>query len=170
MNIEIERKYQVGEVGTIKERILAAGAASKGDKQSTDLYFVVPQEIEHTKYLRLRSQGQETKGVLAYHEPVDNLVANEWEVDVSDLKTTTEILQKLGYEPEITVNKNRETLELDGCEVVIDQVEGLGGFVEIEAPSKETLVALEDKLQLGQFPVIAGIGYPDLLKQKTAGS
>jgi adenylate cyclase class 2 len=82
--------------------------------------------------LRLR---QDTRIRLTYKDDAsvqDGIVSRfEAEVEASDFDTMDTILRKLGYIPYMTYEKYRTTYELDGAEIVLDELP-YGNFVEIE--------------------------------------
>jgi adenylate cyclase class 2 len=102
--------------------------------------------------VRLR---QDTRARLTYKEDAvvqDGIVSRtELEVEVSDFAAMQTILAKLGYHPHMVYEKYRTTYELDGAEIVLDEMP-YGNFVEIEgdAPVIDTLVkrlGLEDAVR-----------------------
>ncbi len=162
MNIEIEKKFEINDYLTAKSEIQKLGAKQVSKTQDVDSYFAVPQKIPNTRYLRVRTKNG--KSTIAYHEVVNNLETKEWEVEVSDGNMASELITKLGFKKEVVVDKNREKFQLMDAEILIDNVKGLGYFVEIEAPNEVMLDEISCKLTLGKQ--IVGVGYPDLIKAK----
>ncbi len=80
----------------------------------------------------------------------DNIISRfEAEVEVSDFDTMRVILEHLGYAPAMVYEKYRTTYELNGAEIVLDEMP-YGNFVEIEGEADviRTLIpqlGLEDK-------------------------
>ena len=58
--------------------------------------------------------------------------------------------------------KRRETWELGGCQVALDEVPHLGTYVEIEGPDTETIRRVQHQLGLGSCPHVPP-GYVSLL-------
>ncbi|MGB9965500.1 class IV adenylate cyclase [Halobacterium hubeiense] len=56
----------------------------------------------------------------------------EFETLVGSGETAREIFSRLGFDPAATVRKLRETHHVDGFEVLLDAVEGVGEYVEVE--------------------------------------
>lgn len=166
MNTEIERKFAIEDIDIIKQNLKKLNAIFKGSKRNIDTYFVVPQDVKSTKYLRIRIKENNSNGEFAYHEVISDLETREWETGISDVIIAKEILDKLGFEVDVIIDKYRETYEVEGCEVVLDLVKDLGSFIEIEASSEKQLQELAKKLCVEQSRVISGAGYPDLLKKK----
>ena len=78
---------------------------------------------------------QDTRARFTYKGPGkvnDGIMSRfEAEVEVSDFETMSLILEHLGYRPYMTYEKYRTTYELDGAEIVLDEMP-FGNFVEIE--------------------------------------
>ena len=167
MNTEYEKKYSISNKRLIKNRLIEIGARSLGTKSSEDIYFKVPEKTPRTHYLRLRTnKGNSANCTLAYHEVVNDLETREWETNVENLRVMKEIINKLGFDVDVVVSKNRETFELGESEIVVDEVKNLGNFIEIESPSKNEIDQIADKLKINDQDIVSGLGYPDLLKQK----
>ena len=168
MNQELERKFNITNVRSIKLKIKKIGARFLNISESKDIYFKVPQKIKSTKYLRIRTKDNNLNGTLAYHEVLNDYNTKEWEVDISDAKTTKAVIEKLGFEMDVIIQKTREKYQFDKIEILIDQVKNLGAFIEIEAPTIKSLKDTIILLELDQKDIISGSGYPDLLKEKCA--
>jgi len=56
----------------------------------------------------------------------------EFETTVGDREEMAAVLDGLGFEPAADVRKLRESHELDGFTVLLDAVEGVGDYVEVE--------------------------------------
>jgi len=75
----------------------------------------------------------------------------EFETGVGSGDTMREIISRLGFEPAATVRKLRETHHLDDFEVLLDAVEGVGEYVEVETEvesDSEVEAAREDAYAL----------------------
>jgi predicted adenylyl cyclase CyaB len=57
---------------------------------------------------------------------------DEIETSVSDGEETVKLLENLGFNKSITIDKNRESFQYDSFAIEIDEVEGLGKFAEFE--------------------------------------
>jgi adenylate cyclase class 2 len=80
--------------------------------------------LRHDKRNRLtyKEGGNEQDGIIS---------RTEIEVEVSDFDAMQTILMKLGYSPHMIYEKFRTTYEIDGAEVVLDEMP-YGNFMEIE--------------------------------------
>lgn len=165
MNIEIEKKYKISDYEETKAKVEKLGAKTISLKTTNDRYFEVPQEVARTKYLRIRFDKGEDSGTLSYHEVIDDLQTKEWEISVDQADVAQQILEKLGFQPEVDVYKEREKFQLEDSEIVLDKVKNLGNFIEIEAPNLETLEKIAHNLGLEEKNIITDAGYPDLIKE-----
>ncbi|MCC7570513.1 class IV adenylate cyclase [Candidatus Micrarchaeota archaeon] len=103
------------------------------EKNQKDKYFVPKnrdffQEKPTKEYLRIRHQEGHSK--LAYHfchfqNNGDLLKSDEYETEIKDPKTMTEILEKLGFIKKVTVTKHRKYYEYKNFEVLIDYIKEL---------------------------------------------
>jgi len=71
----------------------------------------------------------------------------EHELEISDGDKMLEILQLINYKKVPIVNKKRIKTKLNDIEIVIDVVEGLGEFIEVEKIVSEENVELRQKIQ-----------------------
>lgn len=164
MQIEIERKFKVTDFHAPLEELKELGANFESSKVTEDVYFKISQRVKNDRYLRIRRNGNDKNGSLAYHEVPDDNITEEWETEVSEFEITKKLIQKLGFSIDVTVIKKRDKYKLDGEQILLDEVKGLGLFIEIEATSMENLKGLIKKLNLKEKNIISGAGYPDLLK------
>ncbi len=67
----------------------------------------------------------------------NNLSKLEKEVVVSDAKITSEMIELMGYKKAMELNKKRRKANFNNYEICIDEVEGLGDFIEVEKMSDE---------------------------------
>jgi len=96
---------------------------------------------------------------LTYKGPLvdaDSKTREEHETGVDDGDTAAAIFDGLGFEPAAVVEKHRTFYELDGYTVTLDQVAGLGEFVEVEAETE----ASDDvaSVREGAFEVLRTLG------------
>ncbi len=117
----------------------------EGEVEQVDLYYQHPCRDfgETDEALRLRRAGDRT--VLTYKGPRvgEEKSREEVEVEVEDFGAMDKILRKLGFEPleRVKVKKRREVYRVKFAgrevEVTLDEVEGLGTFLELECSVKD---------------------------------
>lgn len=84
-----------------------------------------------TNVLRLRDE--DGKIIFTFKQPgVVQLQKLEHEVTVSDAEEMTRILEHLGYYQVTAFNKVRQKCKFGKYEICLDEVEGLGSFIEVE--------------------------------------
>jgi len=101
----------------IRQEVLVDGVADDTD----DADFDWPTDAGTTK--------------LTYKGPLvddSSKTREEFETGVTDRDAMEGILDGLGFEPAATVRKHRRRFALSGYTVTLDEVDGLGEFVEVE--------------------------------------
>ena len=148
--LEVELKASLSgiAVDTVLSHAMAAGFMPGEQVQETDVYFNGTQrDFRHTdEALRLRSvlslPDGSCESLLTYKGPKLDQISNtrtEYETAISDEKTMEKVLEALGYQPVFTVEKIRRTYRLHDVTLCMDEVMGLGHFLELE-----TLVPTEE--------------------------
>lgn len=148
---EVEAKARVPSADEARKRLRALGAERLGREEQRDTYFAHPQRdfASTDEALRLREAWGEAE--LTYKGPKlgDRAkLREELTVRVAPVEELELVLQRLGFREVTVVRKWRETWKLRGAEVAVDEVEGLGSFVEVElgAQRAEDTPALADKV------------------------
>lgn len=151
-NLEVEVKFLVPDLAPIRDRLLEVGAQL--DKPRVHEHNIRYDNawdglLRKAKLLRLR-QDQSVR--LTYKgDPMQEVqseakVREELEIEVSDFATTAAILERIGFEQRQVYEKYRETFQLIGVEVVLDELP-FGNFVELEG-EEEGIRKAADLLQL----------------------
>ena len=147
--LEAELKASLGDmsVEALLDRALARGFAPEGAVRERDVYFNgAGRDFRRTdEALRLRSVvllDGTRKSLVTYKGPKLDQVSNartEYETAVSDGETAEKLLEALGYRPLAVVDKVRRTYRMEDVTLCLDEVEGLGGFLELEilVPAEE---------------------------------
>ena len=137
--LEIEVKFYLTDMESIRGRLSQMGAESKGRVFESNVRYEDKNRtlIKKKSLLRLR---RDEKTILTYKSspPVASTefkVFNELEVEVGDHITMNQILKKLGFHPEQTYEKWRETLILGRTRFYLDSMP-YGNFLEIEGSEK----------------------------------
>lgn len=163
MGIEIEAKMAVDDHDAVREALGANGARQISRVLETNHILDTSDHSLETggKGLRVRVnrnladateetvltvKGPLKPGPLKSREENELIVGNAEEAEL--------FLQALGYRPVFTFQKRRETWEMGDCKVELDELPGLGRFVEIEGPDESTVLAAREQLGLGARPAI----------------
>lgn len=174
MNEEIEIKVGV-ENPDHALSILNEKAEFISSKDQRDEYFVKENEDyfkeEPTKkYLRVRFDDRNSIAFHYCHYDGSKLLkTDEYESEISNPEAVYEIFKLIGLIPKVTVVKHRKTFIYKDFEIVLDHVENLGYFVEVEAlkpqEAKETLeecYSVLEELEIKWQPC-PDMGYPDMV-------
>jgi adenylate cyclase class 2 len=160
---EIEAKMRVPDHGPIRERLRRLGAEPEGVAIETNVIFDRPDHSLQAAGAGLRVRR--AKDVEAGR--VKQTITYKGKLQTAALKTREEVelvvsdgdgvllLERLGFVKIFSFEKRRETWELDGCHVELDELPRLGTFVEIEGPGESAVMPLREKLGLGQSPLIS---------------
>ena len=138
-NLEVEVKFLIDDLATLRERLAAAGARQiKPRLYERNVRFDDREErlLSQGQLLRLRQDDGARltfKGMVGEHEDSSSeaKVREELEITIGDLDTAAAILERLGFTPRQVYEKYRETFVLGDVEVVLDELP-FGDFVELE--------------------------------------
>lgn len=164
---EVEQKFPVDDLAAIEAKLTALGAESREPVTQIDTYYAHPVRdfAETDEALRIRTVGDEHR--ITYKGPrVDLTTKTRREIELPLASGTAaaaeyqELLELLGFHAVFQVKKRRRPLTLSWqghtVEGALDEVDGLGTFVELElsaddnslASAQAALAALAEHLQL----------------------
>ncbi len=136
---ETEGKFRAEDLREVEDKLRKLDARLLEEVQETDIYYnyadpACGDMVSSDEALRLRVRsggGAELtyKGPRA-RGPYKRRV--ELTVGISDPRTMMEILRRIGFAEAAVVRKKRRTYRLGRAIVALDEVEGLGSFVEVE--------------------------------------
>ena len=142
------------------ERALALGAEDQGEIRQRDTYFAAARG-------RLKLREQETGGSALWDELIEYSprglrpaarTSSYRRVPVADAAPLREALDA-AYGTLVTVEKRRRLLLWEGVRIHLDDVEGLGSYVELEA-SAEAGLGPQRRARQGRAPA-RGAGIED---------
>jgi adenylate cyclase, class 2 len=168
MNYEVEQKHRVVDVAALTAQLAQRGVQLEPAIAQSDRYFAHPARdfVKTDEALRIRTS--DGKSFVTYKGPKLDVVTktrhelelplNEQDADGSQF---AELLAALGFRPVATVRKQRRKFRIDHAgrhvEGSIDEVDGVGTFVELELISddenleaaKQVIRELAAELDLG---------------------
>lgn len=136
--IEVEVKAKCDP--EIANKILAMGAVLKRTEHHHDIYFNSPSRDFRRTDEALRIRIKEEGARLTYKGPkLDTRTKSRLEltVELDDPLAMEKILAELGFRPSGEVRKQRTKYTLGEVTFALDDVEGLGSFLEIEASAED---------------------------------
>lgn len=137
--LEIEIKARLDHRQTMEHALLEKGFSHTGIRLETDIYYAgIDRSFKDTdEALRLRAtvSGDIRRAALTYKGPKLDAISQmreEYEVEVADKGTMHSILTSLGFSPVLTVKKERAYFQRGAITACVDEVEGLGSYMELE--------------------------------------
>ncbi|MCU0633012.1 MAG: class IV adenylate cyclase [Methanolinea sp.] len=141
--LEIELKARVGDLPAVRERLLLLHAEPEGRVMERDLYLNAPHRDfgKTDEALRIRHAGGRCTVTYKGQKKRDfHLKAREeLNCGVESGDVMTRIFLSLGFVEVAEVRKWREYFRFRDATVCLDEVEGLGEFVEIELNHPEAV-------------------------------
>ena len=143
--MEVEVKYQVPDRDQLLDRLAGLGVTLTGPVlQEDQAYAPADWSYGHSKigvsFARLRTEAD--AHLFTVKKPVtDEQACIEYECVVSDRDAMHHALLTMGWRPTVRIVKERRVGRWGPYSVCVDDVEGLGTFVELEAIAEETTEA-----------------------------
>jgi homotetrameric cytidine deaminase len=163
----VELKARDPDPARTLELALALGAGDEGEITQRDTYFGASRAR-----VKLREQTPGDDELIAYRRPDDDQarVSEYLRVAVPDAAALKEALDA-AYGTRVVVAKRRRLLLWEGVRIHLDEVDGLGTYMELEAlapsdddvdPARAKVARLRDELQIEDANLVSG-SYSDLL-------
>ncbi|MDB5189984.1 MAG: adenylyl cyclase CyaB [Parcubacteria group bacterium] len=126
--------------------------------------------LGNNDFLRLRVQNDGKTLFTFKHHPgrAINLDSAplELELEISSRETMEKILDLMGYKEAVRIKKVRRKTTYQNWEICVDEVEGLGSFVEVEELLDANDTVQEVQQRMEAFLAEMGVGAEDLLKNR----
>jgi adenylate cyclase, class 2 len=175
---EVEVKARVSDLDALQTTIEKLGIKFSKPVTQNDLVFAerldnFTESLSGVNFLRIRKQGNKT--LLTLKRPEANeTVSFEREVEIYDAEPMRQIIEFLGFKLAVRVNKKRRQAKHRDLELCLDDVEGLGTFIEVEKMAEENDDSLKIQKELYTFLKQFGItdadrvedGYDTLVAKK----
>lgn len=160
--MEIEIKLRVKNKEAIKDKLLKLGAIQKGTSTNIDHYFTVKHRdfMKTKECLRVRELPEKNISILTYKpattkkmEDAGFMWKDEMEIEVEDGMLMSRIFECLDCRKLATVHKVREKFVFRGFNVVMDELKGVGFFMEIEMMGEDV-----EEAESGMWKIIGELG------------
>lgn len=161
--MEIEIKAKLRDEAAVIEKLAALGCEFGAPVTQDDTVYVrtlgtLDDFLSNDVFLRIRMQN-DGRVILTAKRPAKKgaevLVKAEHEVQVNSAEEARQILGLMGYRPAVRVKKTRRKAHHGAYEICLDEIEGLGSFVELEVMGEEGEAAA---LQSQMFAFLQGLG------------
>lgn len=169
---EVEVKVKLKNKDEVIEKLKALGCVLSRKVQNDVVFF--PNDIKDLStrltgrnFLRIREQIKDgvTKYIFTLKQPqLNDFDCIEYETEISDPENLARALKLMGYYEFTRVNKVRDTGKVSGYEICLDEVEGLGSFMELEALGEEIGDSLKIQEELYLFLEQFGAGPEDKIE------
>ena len=141
MSIEVEIKLKIRNKTQVMDSLKTIGFLKDRYVVEKDIYYT----SEHHDFaalgeaLRIRKvkdlESQRETSVITYKgAKLDqvSMTRQELETEVGDGETVRKILEQIGFRPVSPVEKQRQYLQKDNMTACLDEVKGLGNYLELE--------------------------------------
>ena len=152
--LEIELKARVEDLSAVRSALRDRNARFLHRSHEHDIYYNAPHRDFGKSDEALRIRYSDGKAVVTYKgAKLKNLglkAREELNTAVESGGVFEQILFRLGFKKTATVDKWRETYVLADATIALDEVEGLGSFVEVEViaeSDKNAVLATIDRLK-----------------------
>lgn len=163
--IEIESKFKLlsnitrdNLIAILKNQLIAPISS----KHQIDTVFLLPEQVDApiipgSKVMRVRDVLNPETGELQQSlmtlkvEGQTKLVSDEYEFTISDGSVARQILTVLGWQEVVTVDKVRHESKTEDYTICINEVAGLGLFIELEVLAEDEVNADNIQQQMYSF-------------------
>ena len=163
--IEIESKFKVSSSMTHDELLAVLKdqfITSISSKHQIDTVFLLPEQVDTpitpgSKIMRVRDVLNPETGELQQSlmtlkvEGQTKLVSDEYEFAVDDGNAARQMLTALGWQEIVTVDKVRLESKTENYTICIDEVAGLGLFIEMEVLTEDSADVKNIQQQMRNF-------------------
>lgn len=162
---EVEIKFKLKEPDKIKEKIESRKCNFKELKQDDHIFVkngITSENIQPGENI-LRIREENGKNYLTLKQRKNHL---ELETRIEDEKVANEMLKAMDYYELVEVKKTRLECKLNGFNLTIDNVDGIGYFMEIEKVISNENNIEKTKKEIMEFALAIGLTEADIENQK----
>lgn len=163
--MEIEAKIKLKDLRKLHASLKSAGAIFDGCSFERNWLFDHPEQTlaKQDKLLRVRQDRKASLTFKGPRHPSEYKKRGELELEFPDASSASSLLRAVGFDEWFYYEKIREVWRLDNSEIDVDELPGLGLFVEVEGPSDEDIEAVRKRLKLPRDYI--NISYVELLRE-----
>lgn len=164
---EIEVKAKINDLPKLLKRCREQGILLSDSEREVDtLFSVIPNFYEEREkgilpigLTRVREKGNgEVTITYKKHQTGIHLDKVEYEVTTSDAKNAKAIFEAIGLIPILVMEKTRQKAHIGEYEVCLDEVAGLGTYIEIEKLLPESDTTPGEEVQRELWEVLSSLG------------
>jgi len=138
---EIEVKAKLNQPDSVLQAAAKLGISFGEPVRQEDTTYVQHHDYSKPDWniFRLRSTQGRTLLTMKFKASDRTHDNHEYETVVSDRQQAENMLLRLGYNRDVAINKNRRIAKYQDYEICLDEVDGLGKFIEIEKLAEDTV-------------------------------
>lgn len=140
MKTEIEVKFLNIDLDAMREKLQSIGAVCDQPMQvMRRVTFDTPEMKSKNGFVRVRDEGHRITMTYKQYNEMSLTGAKEIELNVNSYEDALLFVQAVGAKTKSTQEARRELWHLDDAEIVLDEWPWLNPYMEIEAPSEESV-------------------------------
>jgi len=129
--VEVEIRFKAENLS--EDLLRSIGAKLISESKEVDKYFKFSKDKERSFILRIREKNNEFLLTLKGSSKLKTDCAwPEWETKINNHKELENFLINNNFEELVMINKLRKKFKYQNFEINLDNIEGLGKFVEVE--------------------------------------
>ena len=168
--IEIEVKAHLKNKNQVIEKLQTLGGVlSESIRQVDTVYTRIPAKtveeyLKNDHFVRIREKS-DGRFIFTVKKPLSKevLTKAEHETEIKNAKELERALFLMGYKIANKVIKVRQTTHVKDFEICIDEVEGMGSFIEVEKMSEGDVDLI--RKDLNEFIISLGVSLEDEVKK-----
>lgn len=140
--METEIRAKIINPEKFEHKLLDLGAKFIKTREQLDVYFseiYLCEKLGYSFLIRIRNDGGKISLTYKGAQLKRDGVWEEYEFEIKDQHSGVEMLKAMGLEEVIQVRKKRREYKLNDFSICLDDIDGLGEFVEIELIGGGTL-------------------------------
>jgi adenylate cyclase, class 2 len=149
--LEIELKVRVPDLASVRERLAALHATMTERTFEHDVYYNAPHRDFASTDEALRVRYSNGRVIVTYKgakRPDFKFKAREEiNIGIENGETFEKLLHRLGFQDTAVVDKVREYYRYENASIALDDVNGLGFFVEIELSGQKNAENAENVIK-----------------------
>lgn len=163
---EVEVKAKISDLELTLEKLKELGCEFGQEISQKDIIYIKNGLTlvgkKERNFIALRTRSQEEKTLFTLKKSQENeLDSIEIEFEIGDAEKMKLVLEMLGYNEIVRVNKIRKKCKYNKYEICLDEVDGLGKFIEVEEIIKDNGDSLRVQKELWNFLSSIGVKEED---------
>lgn len=157
MNSEIEAKFVDINHDDIRVKLTKLGAIlEQPSRLMRRVVIHTPDMVKKDAFVRIRDEGYRTTITYKQFDADSVDGAKEHEIQVSSFDESINIFSKAGLQYDTFQESRRENWRIGDVEIMLDEWPWLNPYIEIEAPSENSVKELAEKLDLDWGDAVFG--------------